>query len=531
MTRNKRLFDPLDLPWADSGVNIIDSPNIGDDYFRRLPDDPVQQAIKAFETYQKSPLRFIKYELGIPTDIWKNDSPPKGRKWTRTSLPLCSYQRTVIQSLIKHKKVAVKSGHGVGKTRISGIAALYLHYGHHALGITTAPTFRQVRRLLWGEIHDLYNSAPRKFGSRLFQTSLESGDKWFIEGFSTRDPSTSITGFHEENIFIIIDEAGGVAQEVYDSMEGILTSENSYVLLIGNPLDANSPFAEAFREDSDYFPITISCYDSPNVKNGWNIYPKLTSFDWPERMAKKWGEKSNLFKVRVLGEFPDESKDALVPFKHIELAVETHKEYMERTSKRQETLIALGVDVARKGSDSTVLGARWKNTDNLNRFEVLEIAEKQRVDETIDLVMRTYDALTDSQKKGRPVINVDDIGLGGGVTDVLIRKGYPVNGIDVGEGPETFEERDEMFLNKRAQYFWKLREMFARQEIGLDDDETGFELSKIDVEYTDRNRIKVEKKDNIRKKLQGRSPDRADCLMLTFAEEEEISSSGFVFWV
>ena len=70
-------------------------------------------------------------------------------------------------------------------------------------------------------------------------------------------------------------------QEVYDSIEGILTSENSFVLLIGNPLDSASAFADAFQPDFGYYPITISCYDSPNVKHGYNIYPKLCAADWP----------------------------------------------------------------------------------------------------------------------------------------------------------------------------------------------------------------------------------------------------------
>jgi phage terminase large subunit len=413
---------------------------------------------------------------------------------------------------------------------IAGISALTLHYAWHALGITTAPTFRQVRRVLWGEIHNLYNNAPRKLGGNLYQTSLESGDKWFIEGMSVKDPTSAFAGFHEENIFIIIDEAGGVSQEVFDTMEGILTSENSFVLLIGNPLDSASAFADSFKPGSPYHQITMSCYDSPNVKNGRNIYPKLVTYDWPERMKAKWGVDSNLFRVRVLGEFPAEGKDTLIPVKYIDLAVDTLKTYFEAVqNSKEESLISIGADIARLGEDSTVIGARWRNKLGMERFEVLGDYSKQRTDETTDRITEWYHLLV--RPGERPVINIDDIGLGGGVVDNLLRKEYPVNPINVGETPDTFIENDEKFLNKRAQYYWNLRNLFVDQKVGMEDDGLAHELSKIGLDFggSGKERIKIEPKDKTRKKLQGKSPDKADCMMLAFAEEEELSSQRWIF--
>lgn len=530
MTVANRKIVNITPPGSETEVEFFDVPSIGDDYFRKMPDDPLVQAENFVKTYRTNPLKFIKYELGIPTDIWKEDAPPRGKKIVRSQLPLWSKQREIVQALIKHKKVAVKSGHGIGKSFIAAVSALTLHYAWRALGITTAPTFRQVRRVLWGEIHNIYNNAPRKLGGNLYQTSLESGDKWFIEGFSTRDPSSAFAGFHEENIFIVVDEAGGVEQVVFDTMEGILTSENSFVLLIGNPLDSASAFADAFRPDSPYYKITMSCYDSPNVRNMRNIYPKLCSYDWPERMKKKWGLDSNLFRVRVLGEFPTEGQDTLIPIKYIEKAADTLKTYYDDlNSPQEEALVALACDVARLGIDSTVIGARWRNPMGLERYEMLGEYSKQRTDETTDRIIEWYNQL---KKPGeRPVINVDDIGLGGAVTDNLIRAGYPVNPINVGESPDTYLEQDEKFLNKRAQYYWNLRELHVHERIGYEDDGLSHELSKIGLDFggAGRERIKIEPKDKTRKKLQGKSPDRADTIMLAFAEEEELSSQRWIF--
>lgn len=529
-TANRNIVRTIMPPGSEDEVEFFDVPDIGQDYFRKMPDDPLFQAENFVKTYRQSPLRFIKYELGVPTDIWKDDVPPRDKKILRNQLPLWSKQREIVQALIKYRKVTVKSGHGIGKSFIAAISALTLHYAWHALGITTAPTFRQVRRVLWGEIHNLYNNAPRKLGGNLYQTSLESGDKWFIEGMSVKDPASAFAGFHEENIFIIIDEAGGVAQEVFDTMEGILTSENSFVLLIGNPLDSASAFADSFKPKSPYYPITMSCYDSPNVKNGRNIYPKLVTYDWPERMKEKWGLESNLFRVRVLGEFPAEGKDTLIPIKYIDLATSTLKAYMDDVANsKEESLVALSCDVARLGEDSTEIGARWRNKMGLERFEILGSYSKQRTDETTDRIVEWYRLLL--RPGERPVINVDDIGLGGGVTDNLMRLEMPVNGINVGETPDTYIENDEKFLNKRAQYYWNLREMFVQEKVGIDDDMLANELSKIGLDFggSGKERIKIEPKDRTRKKLQGKSPDKADCMMLAFAEEEELSSQRWVF--
>jgi hypothetical protein len=245
--------------------------------FNRLPDfeilrkqytksDPVNKIRNKIDMYKEKPLYFWRNELGISTDVWKNDLPPEDWR-DGDPLPLWSKQREIIEALVKYRKVAVKSGHGVGKSFLSAGITLYLAYIWHCIGLTTAPNFRQVRRILWSEIHDQYNKARNPLGGRLLQTSLELGDRWFVEGFATDQPSANITGIHEENIFIIVDEASGVAPEVFDALDALLTSRNVFALYIGNPVFNSGPFFDAFKPDSGFHKITVSCYDSPNVKH------------------------------------------------------------------------------------------------------------------------------------------------------------------------------------------------------------------------------------------------------------------------
>ena len=489
----------------------------------RLRDDSVERSYRLQLNYKKNPLNFIRNELGISTERWKNDKMPDD--WSGPP-PLWSKQRKILRALPKYRKVAVKSCHGPGKTFTAGLATLYLAYVWHALGITTAPTFRQVRRALWGEIHYHYNNAKRPLGGQLNQTSLELGDKWFVEGFATDNPEANIQGLHEENIFVVIDEAGACDPRLFDMIETILTSENSFVLAIGNPVDNSHPFADLFVPGSGFYPISISAYDIPNVVHGVNYYSKLTTFDWPDKMREKWGEDDPMFISRVLGEFPPEGPDVLIPYHQIERAFYRELE--------EDKVVSIGVDVARKGNDRTVFGVRWRS----GKFRILTTTSKERETETAGRAKeywRMFQPLAVDPQEG-PAINVDDIGVGGGVCDILIEDGFPVNEINVGELPEFPELDDdeedlERYLNKRAQYYWKLKRLFELGLVDIDDEELMRELRVIEKDYTRKEKFKIEDKDQIRKKLRGRSPDLSDCMMLAFALDEAEIGRALIRWV
>lgn len=501
--------------------------------------EPIAKDINAMKRYRRRPLFFWRDELGVPIDAWKDDRPPK--TWRHGDpLPLWSKQREIIQAMVDYRKVAVKSGHGTGKTFVAGGMALYFAYVWHCLGLTTAPTFRQVRRALWGEIHWLYNNARTPLGGKLNQVSLDLGDKWFVEGFATDKPMENITGIHEENVFVIIDEAGGVPDLSFEAVEGLLTSENSFVLYIGNPIDGQGAFADAFKPNSKFYKTTISCYDIPNVRYATNIYPKLTSYTWVKDKEIKWGTNSNLFKTRVLGEFPEETKDSLISLRYIELALMKG----QNSDLLPDRIKSFGLDVARQGTDSSIFGVRYES----GLFRIVEEMTKKRETEIAGRMKLLYDEMVpkpivnlpspdgkDGENKVAeeipiPPINVDDIGVGGGVVDILSEDEYPVNGINVGELPDLNDsesDHPELFLNKRAQYYWKLRKVFTDEKVAIEDEELAFELSKIKVEYLRSGKIKIIDKDKIKAEIK-RSPDRAESCMLAFARSEAESNQDLV---
>jgi hypothetical protein len=516
------LLELIDMP--------IPLPILRREIRRQEATNPVEREISLMQRYKERPLLFWRDELGVPIDVWNNDKPPKDWR-PGDPIPIWSKQRDIINAVVQHRKVAVKSGHGVGKTWLAAGITLYLAYVWHATGMTTAPTFRQVRRALWGEIHYQYNRSRVPLGGKMNQVSLDLGDKWFVEGFATDKPMENITGIHEENIFVIVDEAGGVAHSTFEALDALLTSESTFVLYIGNPVDPTSPFADVFKPGSGFKQFTLSCYDSPNVRHDRVIYPKLTVKKWVDDKVKKWGPDSNLFRVRVLGEFPQESKDTLIPIRYIEKALErgVEKEFPA------DRIYAFGLDVARQGSDSTTYGIRYKS----GLFKLHESTQKKRETETAGKMIDTYNEFVpdykyrnfktiDKRLKGEddkeeensffPPINVDDIGVGGGVVSILLEEEYPTNGVNVAEPPDPSEPDDaKLFLNKRAQYYWNLKKLFENGLVAIEDEELAFELSKIKIEYLRSGKIKIVDKDTIKKELGGRSPDKAECMMLAFS--------------
>ena len=73
-----------------------------------------------------------------------------------------------------------------------------------------------------------------------------------------------------------------------------------------------------------------------------------------------YGEDSDVFRVRVAGEFPRQENDVFIPLPLVEKSIMT-----EWTEPTKPARIDIGCDVARYGDDRTVIG--YKNFSMLNR--------------------------------------------------------------------------------------------------------------------------------------------------------------------
>jgi phage terminase large subunit len=451
----------------------------------------------------------------------------KGREdpvwWVKTVLgvDLWHLQREILESVRDNEETCVASCHGMGKTFVASCVALWFLYCHRpALVLTTAPTDRQVRSILWKEIHSRLRDAPNELGGRLLQQELHLERDWMAVGFTAPDYDVNrFQGFHEKHILVVVDEACGVTAQIMDGIDGVLSSEHSRKLSIGNPVDPLSPFAKDFTR-SGVSQYHISVYDTPNfsrygiterdlIDGSWESkivntdpqlpQPKLVTPHWAARMIEKWGPESPLWKARGRGEFPVASADTLIPLSWIHAA-------QQRTLEPGATT-KLAVDVARSGSDETVIAERRGPV-----ARVLESYIKRDTMETVGHVARWY------QDRDAYCVAVDAVGLGAGVCDRLDEmEGYDVQEVQAGASPND----KSRFVNVRAEMFWNLRTLFEHGDIDIDpdDDELMGQIAEMRYKIRSNGKIQVESKEDMAKRGVS-SPDRADALAMLYYDEE-----------
>lgn len=424
-------------------------------------------------------------------------------------------QERIAESVRDYPEVAVASCHGAGKSDIAADIILWFLYAHYpSVVISTAPSDRQVRGVLWKYIGTKHANARVPLGGRCLTQELKIERDWFAWGFTAPeyDPE-KFQGFHERHILVVVDEACGVSERIFDGVDGLLSSEHSRLLMIGNPTDADTNFGRSFKRSS-VKRIRISAFDTPNftafgigpediASGDWKEkvgatlpYPKLVTPTWVADKYEKWGPESPLYIAKVEGRFPESSPDSLIPWRHIEAA-------------QQRTLAAvgderIGCDPAREGDDKTSIYHRKGPVVRL-----LQRYGKRDTMETAGWVKHELDRRPGSEAR------VDEIGIGAGVVDRLDEQGCKVQGVNVGRSARD----DEHFANLRAELFWNLRERFEAGTIDIDphDEDLASQLVSIKWKPDSRGRVMIEKKEDMKKRI-GRSPDDAEAVMLAFAE-------------
>lgn len=426
-------------------------------------------------------------------------------------------QAQALHRFPKTKRMTIRSGHGTGKDACASWMILwFMATRPYPKVVCTAPTNRQLADILWSELSKwlrrskftdefviqkdkmFHKDAPKEWWARAVSPSVKA---------SKEEQAETLAGFHGDHLLIVADEASGIPDPVYIPLEGALTQEDNRVLLIGNMTQNKGYFY-----DTHFHPKISDAWEKLHwdSRKSTNVLPSYVNY-----MKDKYGEDSNVFRIRVAGDPPLDSENTLIPLAWTLSCIGNETEIAE------DEPLYLGVDVARYGEDRSIILPRkglriygWDSFQGMN---------------TMDLGARVMANFADMDAQG---IAIDEIGVGAGVTDWLQKRPggmQVVFGVNVAN---SSSDRNK-FINLRDELWGSMREKCMLKRYWFPDEtekdremsnELCNELASLTYELQG-SAIKVESKKQA--KLRGvASPNIADALALT----EYFSTTAYLIW-
>lgn len=414
-------------------------------------------------------------------------------------------------------RIAVASGHGIGKTAlVAWIILWFISTRPNPQIVVTANTTAQLTTKTWRELAKWHRMMLH---GGWFQWSAQkfwakwAPDTWFAAAIPwSKERAEAFAGTHERHVLLIFDEASAIEDVIWEVAEGAMTTSGAMWICFGNPTRNTGRFRECWRKFAKrWFTLQV---DSRTAK--------MASKKQIEAWREDYGEDSDFFRVRVRGEFPRAASSQFIGEDDVEQAVQRFLR-AERAKKARveaelqidgaavslsvddgpdpEAPLILGVDVARFGDDDTILylrrGMIAKMLSRWNGLAVDQVAAK---------VMEAMDELQPD------AVFVDEVGIGAGVVDVCRSHGYQVIGVNA--GVQALDPR--AYYNRRIEMWDAMRKWLRKGGMIEDDDRLRTGLTSPEYGFAGRqNQMQLESKDDM--KARGLpSPDEADALSMTF---------------
>lgn len=468
-------------------------------------------------------------------------------------------QRAIVSAVQHNKLVSVRSGTARGKDFVAACIAvsfLYLTPKWNKRGelientkvALTAPTDRQVKNIMMPEIARLFNRARKRgveLTGKLNAYDIRTGnEEWFLTGFKADEHNHEAwSGFHAVNTMFVVTEATGILDDTFAAIEGNLQG-NSRLLLVFNP-NTTVGYAARSQKSSRWKKFCLNSLTAPNVVENKILYPGQVDYDWVVDKVYNWCEPisaedvkdsendfqfngnwyrpSDLFRKKVLGEFPKVDEDVLIPQKWIELAHERWRNY--QLESHNDCII--GVDVAGMGRDSSVKCYRYGN--------YVKCFDKHNSGGKADHMKVVGSIVNEMERHSGCSVSIDTIGEGAGVYSRLVEIceernnrieessiiscKYSEAAKDTRGKELTDVTGQYKFANMRAYLFWCVRDWLNP------DNGTGAmlpdggsfmeEAAEIKWSFMSNGKIIIEPKEDIKSRL-GHSTDEFDALANTF---------------
>jgi hypothetical protein len=422
-----------------------------------------------------------------------------------------AWQIEALNSVRDHRRTAIRSGHGTGKTRLA--AAVIHHFiatRAYPQIVCTANTQAQLISKLWRELAKVNDSAKNR---DLFQWTATrfflkaKPETWFaIAQPWTEGNSTAFAGTHEDNVLMVFDEASEIPPIIWDVASGAMSTKGARWLVLGNPTLNTGKFFECFginmwnkgdsEDEGRWHAFTINAEDCPRVDRGY-INEQLRE--------AKGNREDDFYRIRVRGLPPLQAVHQFIPVDLFEKAAFNVVEPLRQAPR------ILGVDVAAFGDDKCAYTERKGGRATLRGTR-----RGQDTMATVGDVMKFRQEAID---QGEPydAICVDIIGMGRGVYDRLKEQGVnEAIAVNVGE-----KARRDDCINLRAELWLLCKKWLAEAQIS---EEYRNDLIGIQYKFDSSGRLQMEKKDDMKKRGLP-SPDLADSLCLTFYPLAKIKTS------
>lgn len=499
-----------------------------------MEDPKVNAAIKKLMyRFATDPLYFVEYGIGVANaerdDTFVRAHQKDLLKKVKT-LYMSKVKKVGKQKLSSQEKavvdklgISLRSGQGVGKTTaVAWILIWFICTHKNALMPCIAPKAQQLKLTLWKEVR-VWLDFMQKNGHPLFRDKLvvqtdkiynkDGGDqgkeKWAAVAKTTQQTSdefqqgVGLQGDHGKHMLIAVEEAPGIPDAAFETFEGTMTDPINFMIMIFNP---NKPHGYAYDTHHKYKENWVCLH--------WNK-EECEGIDQSkvQLQEEKWGRDSNLYRIRVLGEFPLEDADTFIPLYLIE------NMFDDDVEPEESAPLIYGVDPAGgKGRDETVIVERRGNVIGpIHSFKSLDTMQ------IADWIARHC------EEEVPQAIVVDSNGLGDGLYNRLRQLRLPVYGIN----PRANPRQKEKFVDTRDELIYGLKDPIFRGglRINLNDPLTPKERAKklraniieemciLSFDTDSSGRMKFIKKKEMRKRL-GRSPDTLDaiCLSLYFRD-------------
>lgn len=457
----------------------------------QISEDALRILKQRHRTIRDNPRAFCIRELG--RDVWQK-------------------QAEIMDLVANNKRIAVASSNAVGKSYLAALLVpWYLFSRPLGYVVTTGNSWKGLSKILWPEIHRIVTGARNediRDSGVLNDMDWKLGNHWGAFAVSP-NREENMGGFRTPGgVMVIVDEASMLSYPMMEAIEGLCAAEGSIIFMIGNPLRPDGPFYDAFKSPL-WATMHISALETPNYKAGKNLIPGLATREWVQERLIDWGTESPAYQARVLGQFPERSTDIVIPLILAEAAA--------GRQASMEGPVCMGVDVARFGDDNSVIqiikGKTALPPDVIHGQDTMQIAG------------RVVAAINEHHPS---LVHVDEIGIGAGVVDRLIemRHGNIVRGINVA----TAANDTTRYANLRVEGWYAIKEWLQDGGAIPNDRALLGELCSARYKFSSSGRQILEEKGETKKRL-GRSPDKADALMLALVRPKSTGRVGLLFEV